>query len=467
MLLREKFNIYLKSLNDEDGVNNAVLNELATIINALYLDISYPTIFQDQFLFPLNAILYEMVLETAVIDMIDTDSVDDVNEINEILKAVEPMKKMLSINSNMEKISILSTISDMYTSATSLKTINKLDIQTRKYLKIVLKLKYENLEPECKKYYMSTVAILIHKLGTRLCDYLDSYQGDNDVMTSNARVYSNALDVYLKTRAGTGLIYVKPDEIEDMISLSARFFVRCSVSANMERIKDQFKGQTETDIQFMNDYVNMIKEELDSGAADADKIASMYIKDSEHEASVYTMKLLCKDLCLCLSNQTVSTCSIDDLVPIFKTIRELCSTHFSDCEDLHMDEWLEGASASVTPILDKWINKVQGTMADLLQRMIAMEKWVPISQKVTYSSSIVDLFSILEQSSYVLPSICVPKIPLYVRAYIQCVAGIIQQYGNLVAQGLPAPVSCFFGANKNFFFLTCVIGRINASSGFH
>jgi hypothetical protein len=89
---------------------------------------------------------------------------------------------------------------------------------------------------------------------------------------------------------------------------------------------------------------------------------------------------------------------------------------------------------AMNPIITKWINTMQENFNIYLERAVKLENWESVKG---YSSSYLDLFTFLEQPVTFLKQLYLPSSGQFLRAYAQCMSGMVQKYGHMIMDGIP------------------------------
>jgi hypothetical protein len=104
-----------------------------------------------------------------------------------------------------------------------------------------------------------------------------------------------------------------------------------------------------------------------------------------------------------------------------------------------------------TPALMRWVQGHHERYHDVLSNTIKMEKWEPYSKGARFSHSVVDVFSVFDQTMPVIIDLEIPKLAELIGAEAQSADAVLRQYANILAEGcvdyaalrppLPPPVA--------------------------
>ncbi|KAF0973652.1 hypothetical protein FDP41_008079 [Naegleria fowleri] len=89
--------------------------------------------------------------------------------------------------------------------------------------------------------------------------------------------------------------------------------------------------------------------------------------------------------------------------------------------------------------MNLYINHIQSQFFKYLENAVKLEKWQPLNEDVTYSSSYIDLFTFIRQGVPSLYSICLPNVLEYYKHFNQCLSGLMQRYCVHIMKDLPKP----------------------------
>ena len=95
----------------------------------------------------------------------------------------------------------------------------------------------------------------------------------------------------------------------------------------------------------------------------------------------------------------------------------------------------------IEPAILEWISKWQEKFTIYLDRSVQLDKFEAMSDDIMHSSSLVDLFTFLQQPVNDLYTLALPNMSHFYRAYAQCVSGIVQRYCHMNVRDIPAAVS--------------------------
>lgn len=373
-------------------------------------------------------------------------------EFYRLLTSLKSTRHYLSISKPMERLVLLDAMFELFISCDDYTASEKLERLIIHHID-----KFFSVSDESREFFDSSVPLhrkyllckILHGLGSKLCDYLEAYSSDIDLLQSHLKVYLDVLSHFehltrMETSNEQDSITMRQD-IRNITSTCIRYMIRCTNIRNYERLKKSFENGS-FDTAAMKSFVESIKEEIDSSNQVTVPSLQPYLEDAVIENALVLVRPLIVDMAEILSHRDQLTMQVMEPLEIVKHILADINSHqrnedntLGNMRELSIAEILSPLSKSLTPLLDTWINLVQDTFSQYLDRAIQMEKWIAISSTIKYSASVVDLFSILEQNTTLLYNLVFPEAHIYYRAFAQLVSGMVQRYTMSVMEGIPEP----------------------------
>ena len=146
------------------------------------------------------------------------------------------------------------------------------------------------------------------------------------------------------------------------------------------------------------------------------------------------------------ANQTIDRCSmemVEALVPLKAAMRKAVGEEEGDGEDA-----LPALQALCTQMADGWCTQLLEVMTANMQQAFKLESWQPLYEGTTHSSSVVDLFTQLDQLTQVYAMFAQQQ-PLPAASYarfLEVLETQVCQYAAQIVSGCaPLPVSALNG----------------------
>lgn len=444
--------------------------ELETLFNTLIEAVSLRESSNFIFKYPFNTLLYRPLMESCAFELLnqddtslsDSDSVDDDSsydmddvasgEFFRLLTVLKSTRHYLSISKSMERLVLIDAMFELFITCDDCAASEKLERLIIHHID-----KFFGVSDDSREFFDSSVPLhrkyllckILHGLGSKLCDYLETYSSDIDLLQSHLKVYLEALTHFehlmrMEKNNEQDNTRMRQD-IRNVTSMCIRYMIRCTNVRNYERLKKSFENGL-FDTATMKSFVESIKDEIDSSNQVTVPLLQPYLEDAAIENALVLVRPLIVDMAEILSHRDQLTMDIMFPLEIVKHILADINSHqqnedytFGNMRELSIAEILSPLSTSLTPLLDTWINLVQDTFSQYLDRAIQLEKWIAISNTVRYSASVIDLFSILEQNTALLYNLVFPEAHIYYRAFAQLVSGMVQRYTMSVVEGIPKP----------------------------
>lgn len=226
--------------------------------------------------------------------------------------------------------------------------------------------------------------------GNRLCDYLDNYSYDLNHLKIQLKAFSIALEKWKKLNKGSTA------SMNELV----KYMINLTVSKNYKRLK----GDKELSLENISEFCNNFKEEIKNDAELISPILQPYYEDARKHSAIQMLKHFVKDICVLASKQTELSKELLDLLSFLKDIIQETGTAVNVWDNLKV------LMEIIRPHLDKWINHIQFTFSEYLERSIKLEKWEPATETARHSASVIDLFSFLEETRPFLFHMVLPDI---------------------------------------------------------
>ncbi|KAL0486881.1 hypothetical protein AKO1_001221, partial [Acrasis kona] len=152
-----------------------------------------------------------------------------------------------------------------------------------------------------------------------------------------------------------------------------------------------------------------------------------YNPDSRIIAAHQILIMFINDACIELVNQDEFNEWMTKLLHIFKKFLKVLSKYRADFKLII--PLLKPIQVLLEPHLAKWISMIQSKFDGYLESSLKFEKYEFVENSKN-GTSLIDLFTFLEQPIQMLQKMYIPSIHPFFRAYAQCLSGMVQQYAH-------------------------------------
>eukprot|EP01080_Neovahlkampfia_damariscottae_P000398 gene398-6812_t len=371
--------------------------------------------------FPINMYLYELLCEPIVNFGMNTYSGYNDNESTLVFDTLSCLRRDWKINNILHNISYLSALFQ-YTFFS-----NNFEIEDKLYKNLITRIKaYKNskLDEESKKYFLRVLSSILKGYGGNFIDIIGYYLGDYKTLEEHLSLYHLTLSIWCSFRENDTGLY------SDVILSEC---LKTILNQTLEKIYFGLKIIKKSDSE-LHTLINMIKDiekELKIQQQDLVPAFSPFFPLAKKRSIYIFLRLLSLDVKQILVNEK----------NLSEEIIELCSFLRDELikYDAEKSLWnIINYEILLEEVLSKWIQKVQKNFTEYLDTALKLEKWEPISQNVLWSTSAQDLFNFIE-STLDLKHLILPGTSYFVRGYVQCCAGLVQNFVFLMTSAFPDP----------------------------
>jgi hypothetical protein len=471
-ILLQQFENLAASFDKEDTLLPNLINEIDTCIYNTLEKIKFSKNSCLPYRCPLNIKLYECLVDTKVYHAtkirsnvddseLDIDSDEDIleNE-NTIEQVLTYPRKMLDISNALGKLCLIHSLFNFVQNGVTYSISLQLEHQMIRELEHFSQFDEVELDHATTWYKSVVLDRILTYYGSKLTDIFDCYADDTDLLKVHLKLYYTALKRC-----------IKHSNFESVLADSIRYMIRTSTSSDYERMREEkFKKLPKDDIQIPNfvdidhgtqepihkvsllcQFSTELCEELDVQIEYHYVFVDLYYKGARIEAILAIIELYSKEIIQIINERKNIS---NDIIQLFQGFRKLIEylsynvekiTRLGNKKVTRKDvtelliKSLRPLCNSTQPVIHNWITKLQERFTVYMERSLSLEKWVAMSDENKHSSSLVDLFTFLEQPLSNLYGIVLPDMAPFYRGYAQCVSGIVQRYCDSIVKDLPSP----------------------------